>query len=169
MGDNSADDGSLPVIVSANQSASAIVQFQCWILQWIGNSVLTELRANGANNHPLWLSALNNEPANHYVVARLHKCASGDVTEPRRRCWRCSGGRRTRDCCSRRRSCRRRSCWCRCQCRTSCSCRCWCPTAGFRVLLVVISRTAGAKVAGDGVEGLGGGCPFEVIAGLYHI
>src|SRR5437879_7959070 len=56
MGDNSADDSSLPVIVSANQSASAIVQFQCWILQWIGNAKLTELRANGADNHSLWRS-----------------------------------------------------------------------------------------------------------------
>src|SRR5437660_49543 len=50
VGDDPADDGSLPVIIRGNQSASAIVQFQCWISQWIGNSVLTELRANGANN-----------------------------------------------------------------------------------------------------------------------
>src|SRR5438093_1048286 len=53
MGDDAADDGSLPVIVSANQSASAIVQFQCWILQRIGNAILTELRANGAYDHSL--------------------------------------------------------------------------------------------------------------------
>jgi hypothetical protein len=36
-------------------------------------------------------------------------------------------------------------------------------------LLVVIGRIAGAKVTGDGVEGLACGRPFEVIAGLYHI
>src|SRR5438105_915578 len=32
VGDDAADDGSLPVIIRANQSASSIVQFQCWIL-----------------------------------------------------------------------------------------------------------------------------------------
>src|SRR5947207_936201 len=41
VGDDSADDGSLPVIIRGNQSASAIVQFQGWILHWIGNAVLT--------------------------------------------------------------------------------------------------------------------------------
>src|SRR5438094_538028 len=41
VGDDPADDGSLPVIIRGNQSASAIVQFQCGILQWIGNAVLT--------------------------------------------------------------------------------------------------------------------------------
>src|SRR5438034_978354 len=51
VGDNSADDSSLPVIIRGNQSSSAIVQFQRWILQWIGNAKLTELRANGADNH----------------------------------------------------------------------------------------------------------------------
>src|SRR5258708_2536065 len=45
VGDDPADDGTLPVIIRGNQSSSAIVQFQCWILQWIGNSVLTELGA----------------------------------------------------------------------------------------------------------------------------
>ena len=38
-----------------------------------------ELRANGAHNHPLWFSPLNNEPANHHVVARLHKAARANV------------------------------------------------------------------------------------------
>src|SRR5437764_561002 len=71
MGDNSADDSSLPVIVSANQSASAIVQFQCWILQWIGNAKLTELRANDADNHYFWGRALHDESTNHHVIARL--------------------------------------------------------------------------------------------------
>src|SRR5438105_3493885 len=58
--DDPADDRSLPVIIGANQSSGAIVQFQCGILQWIGNTVLTELRANSADNHSLWLSPLNN-------------------------------------------------------------------------------------------------------------
>src|SRR4029077_17673258 len=79
--DNSADDSSLPVIVSANQSASAIVQFQCGILQWIGNAKLTELRANGADNHSLCSRALDNETTNHHVVPGLHKSASTDVPE----------------------------------------------------------------------------------------
>jgi hypothetical protein len=35
--------------------------------------------------------------------------------------------------------------------------------------LVVIGRMAGAKVAGDDVEGLARSCAFEVIAGVYHI
>src|SRR5438067_1384555 len=63
--DDPADDSSLPVIVSANQSSSAIVQFQCWILQWIGNAKLTELRANGADNHSFWGRALHDESTNH--------------------------------------------------------------------------------------------------------
>src|SRR5438128_10578388 len=48
--DDPADDGTLPVIIPGNQSSGAIVQFQCGILQWIGNTVLTELRANSADN-----------------------------------------------------------------------------------------------------------------------
>src|SRR4029077_10487161 len=123
--DNSADDSSLPVIVSANQSASAIVQFQRGILQWIGNAKLTELRANGANNHSLWLSALNNEPSTHHVVARLHKSACGNVTKPRRRCWRCCRRRSGRwSYCRRRCRCagRRRSCCCCRSSGSSCCC-----------------------------------------------
>ena len=34
-----------------------------------------KLRANGTNNHSLWFGSLNNEPANHHVVARLDKGA----------------------------------------------------------------------------------------------
>src|SRR5437667_120088 len=54
LGDNPADDRSLPVIVGGNQSSTAIMQFQCRIGQWIWNAILTELRANSANNHSLW-------------------------------------------------------------------------------------------------------------------
>ena len=71
----------LPVIIRGNQSSSAVVQLQCRISQCIGNTVLSELRTNGANNYPLWFSPLNNEPANHHVVARLHKAASTDVAQ----------------------------------------------------------------------------------------
>src|SRR5437762_11680430 len=46
-GDDPADDGGLPVVIGGNQSPIAIVQFQCWIGQWIGNAILTELRPNG--------------------------------------------------------------------------------------------------------------------------
>src|SRR5690349_5042769 len=65
VGDDPADYRSLPVIVSAYQSASAIVQFQCGILQWIGNAKLTELRANGSYDYSLCSRALHNETTNH--------------------------------------------------------------------------------------------------------
>src|SRR4029077_21237660 len=45
----------------------------------IWNSVLTELRANRTQNHPLWLSPLYNESANHHVVAGLHNSASAEL------------------------------------------------------------------------------------------
>src|SRR5437879_4110913 len=81
MGDTPADDRGLPIIIAANQSARAIVQFQGRILQWIGNAKLTELRPNGADDHSLGLRALHNEPADHHVVARLHKRAGADVAK----------------------------------------------------------------------------------------
>ena len=49
-----------PIIVCCQLSLEAIkapravVQLQCRISQNIGNAILRELRANGANNHPLW-------------------------------------------------------------------------------------------------------------------
>ncbi len=46
---------------------------------------------------------------------------------------------------------------------------CGCAARDFSVLLVVIGRIAGAKVAGDSVEGLACDCTFEVVAGLHHI
>src|SRR5262249_5702450 len=79
LSDDPADYGSLPVIIRSNQGSVAIVQFQCWVGQWIGNAKLTELRANRTNNHSLWCSALNNEATNHHVVTYLHKAASADV------------------------------------------------------------------------------------------
>ena len=57
-GDNPADDRMLPVIIRGNQSSRAVVQFQCRISQCIGNTILSELRANGAHNHSLWLQSL---------------------------------------------------------------------------------------------------------------
>src|SRR6266436_6324775 len=75
MGDNPADDRSLPIIIAANQSAIAIVQFQGRILQRIGNTVLTKLRANGAYDHSLGLRALDDKSSDHHVVTRLHKGA----------------------------------------------------------------------------------------------
>jgi len=50
LGDNPADDRSLPIVIRGNQSSSAIVQFQCWISQRIQNVILTELRANGTQS-----------------------------------------------------------------------------------------------------------------------
>ena len=74
-GDNTADYRSAPVIIRADQSSGAVVQFQGGISQCIGNVIgrCTELWTYGTNNYPLWASPLNNEPANHHVVARLHK------------------------------------------------------------------------------------------------
>src|SRR5881397_1180189 len=61
MGDNPADDRRLPIIIAANQSSRAIVQFQGRVLQRIGNPKLTELRTNGADDHSLGLYTLDNE------------------------------------------------------------------------------------------------------------
>src|SRR5207248_1475378 len=96
LSDNPADYCSLPVIIGSNQSSCAIVEFQCGILQWIGNAKLAELRANGANDHALCAGAFDDEPTNHHVVAGLNKAASADIAEhcpwcrTRRRCssWR---------------------------------------------------------------------------------
>src|SRR6266853_5186267 len=81
LSDNPADYRRLPVIIRSNQISGAIVQFQCGILQWIGNAELTELRANGAYDHSLCSRALNNETTNHHVVPGLHRSASTDVEE----------------------------------------------------------------------------------------
>src|SRR5436190_422943 len=59
----------------------AVVQFQGRISQCIGDGMLREVRACGANNHPLWFSPLNHEPANHHVVTRLNERARRDVLQ----------------------------------------------------------------------------------------
>src|SRR6266496_554282 len=55
-GDDPADDRGLPVVIRGNRSPVGIMQFQYWIGHCIWNSVLTELRANCTQNHPLWLT-----------------------------------------------------------------------------------------------------------------
>src|SRR5262249_35205901 len=75
VGDNAANDRSLPVIIGANQSSGAVMQFQCRISQRIWNTILAELRANGANDHALCAGALDDEPPDDHVVARLDKRA----------------------------------------------------------------------------------------------
>src|SRR5438477_225499 len=80
-GDYPADDCMQPVIIRGNQSSSAIVQLQGRIIQCIGNSVLSKLRPNGANNYLLRLGPLDNEAANHHVVTCLNKGASRNVSE----------------------------------------------------------------------------------------
>ena len=79
--DNAADYRMLPVIIRANQRSSRVVQFQCRISQCVGNVIwrCTELRANGANNDSLWSGSLDDEAANHHVVARLDKRPRTDV------------------------------------------------------------------------------------------
>ena len=47
----------------------------------IGNADTTQLRADGPQNHSLWLCALNDKTADHHVVVRLHKAASADVAQ----------------------------------------------------------------------------------------
>ena len=79
-GDNPADDRRRPVVIRGNQRSRAVVQLQCRISQCIGNAILSELRAYGTNNYPLWFGPLNNEAANHHVIARLNKGACTDVT-----------------------------------------------------------------------------------------
>src|SRR5436190_4452465 len=78
--DNPADDGSLPVIIRGKQSASAIMQFQGWISHWIGNSILTELRANGAYDHSLCSRTLYDESSDHHIIAGLDKTARADIS-----------------------------------------------------------------------------------------
>src|SRR5438876_1021240 len=51
--DDPADYRSLPVIIRGNQSPIAIMQFQCRVLQWIRNAILTELRTNAAYDYSL--------------------------------------------------------------------------------------------------------------------
>src|SRR5436190_640623 len=79
--DNAADYRSLPIIVGGNQSARAIVQFQCRISQYIGHPKWSKLRANGANNDILWCDPLDDEASNHHVVVCLDKAASTDVAK----------------------------------------------------------------------------------------
>src|SRR6266446_597812 len=86
LSDNPADDRRLPVVIRTNQISGAIVQFQCGILQWIGNAKLTELRANSAYDHSLCSRALDNKPTNHHVVPGLNKAASADIAEDCPRC-----------------------------------------------------------------------------------
>src|SRR4029077_7568852 len=78
-GDNPADDRRHPIVIRGNQSSRAIMQFQGRISQWIGHRVLSEIRTYGANNYPVWLCALDNEPANHHVVVCLNKGARTDI------------------------------------------------------------------------------------------
>src|SRR5438094_6861330 len=53
LGDNPADDRSLPIIVAANQRSSAVVQFQCGISHRIPEVQSTEHSAYGVNHHSL--------------------------------------------------------------------------------------------------------------------
>src|SRR5437763_1020856 len=84
-GDNAAEYRRLPVIIGRDQCTDAIVELQCGISQYIWKPILCELRANGANDDPLWSNPLNNETANHHVVARLNEAAGADVAYLRTR------------------------------------------------------------------------------------
>src|SRR5204863_9253795 len=57
------------------------MQFQCRISQNIRHAILAELRANGPQNHPLWLKTVNDKPADHHVIADLHQGASTDIAQ----------------------------------------------------------------------------------------
>src|SRR5262249_39764355 len=75
------DNRMLPVIIRGDQSTTRIMTLQCRITKHIGNSMLSKLRANSANNDSLRFLSLNNESSNHDVVTRLHKAASAKVAE----------------------------------------------------------------------------------------
>src|SRR5204863_302320 len=79
--DNPADDRMRPVIIRGNQCPRAVMQLQCRITQHVGNAILSKLRANRANTHSLRASSLNNEPANHHVVACLNEGTRGNISE----------------------------------------------------------------------------------------
>src|SRR5215471_709754 len=79
-GDNPSDNRHLPVIIGSDQCSVPVVQFQCRISQHIGDPKLRELRANGANDHSLCPTALNNKTPNHHMLTRLYKTTSADVT-----------------------------------------------------------------------------------------
>ena len=78
--------------LDSNQSTTAIVQLQCRINERVRNAILSELRAYGANNYSLWFRPLNNETANHHVLACLNKRARGGVA------CRCGGHSRILKC-----------------------------------------------------------------------
>ena len=80
-GDNPAEYRRLPVIIGSNQCSAPVVQFQSGISQGIGDPKLSEFRANGTNDHPLWSSPLNNKTTNHHMLTRLNKAAGADVTK----------------------------------------------------------------------------------------
>src|SRR4029077_20194436 len=48
--DDSTDDCRSPVVIRSNQRSRSVMQFQCRISQCIGNAILREVRAYGANN-----------------------------------------------------------------------------------------------------------------------
>src|SRR5204863_288522 len=79
--DNAPEYRRLPVIIRSNQCSTAIVQFQSWIIQCIGDPILRELGTNGTNDHPLWSRPFDDKTANHHMLARLNKAARADVTE----------------------------------------------------------------------------------------
>src|SRR6476620_5092344 len=68
VADDAADSRNLPIVIRGNLTSTSIVQFQCRIRQWIGNTVLTELGTDGTYDHSLCSRALDDEPANHHVV-----------------------------------------------------------------------------------------------------
>src|SRR6478672_8579465 len=73
LGGDAADYRMLPIVIRGNQSPGAIVQFQRQIRHEIRAAMLAELRANGTYAHVLGLIPLEDDPANHHVIAGLNK------------------------------------------------------------------------------------------------
>ena len=44
---------------------------------------MSKLWADRSNNDPLWLRPLNNEAADHHVVASLDECTRADISQRR--------------------------------------------------------------------------------------
>src|SRR6185369_14165011 len=136
--DYASDYRSLPIVVGSKQSAGAVVQFQCRINQYVGNTELSELGTECTNDHRLTLGAFNDETANHHIVICLNKRAGADVGERsggagcrrwsrrtgRGRSWRGSGCWPRSSSRSRPRRGSRSGPGCRCRCLSAERCTC---------------------------------------------
>src|SRR5262245_55963538 len=79
--DDAANNRMPPVVIAANHSSVSVVQFQRRISEEIRNIMLAQLRANSTYDHVSRLTPLNDESANHYVIASLHKATGTNIAQ----------------------------------------------------------------------------------------